>query len=171
MAIGKETIAVAPGETIREQLKYRGMSQKEFAIRMNLSEKHVSHLINGKVELTFDVALRLEDVLGAPASFWSGLEMRYRERLTKVKQELNVDEERTLADKFPYEIMVQHKWVPEVMDEPAKIVALRKFFEVANLKVLYDLNLLSTQKNDYFKVAQKQAQLLDQRQRQIKSLP
>jgi HTH-type transcriptional regulator/antitoxin HigA len=34
------------------------MKQKEFAHRMGLSEKHISRLINGQVELTQDVALR-----------------------------------------------------------------------------------------------------------------
>ena len=38
----KTTIAIPPGSTIREQLLDRGMMQKEFAVRMNLSEKHIS---------------------------------------------------------------------------------------------------------------------------------
>ncbi|NLV83509.1 MAG: helix-turn-helix transcriptional regulator, partial [Spirochaetales bacterium] len=46
----KRTIAIPPSETIREQLKDRGMTQKEFAIRMGLTEKHVSQLLNGQVE-------------------------------------------------------------------------------------------------------------------------
>lgn len=35
-------IAIPPGETIKEQLSFRGMSQKEFAIRMGLTEKNFS---------------------------------------------------------------------------------------------------------------------------------
>lgn len=84
MMHSKNTIAVSPGATIKEQLDNRHMSQKKFAIRMDMSEKHISHLINGKVELTFDVAQRLEEVLGVPAKVWSGLEIRYRERLAQV---------------------------------------------------------------------------------------
>ena len=57
-------IATPPGATIREQLNDRGMSQKEFAARMGMSEKHISRLINGEVQLTSDVAVRLELVLG-----------------------------------------------------------------------------------------------------------
>ena len=60
-------IATPPGATIKEQLNDRAMSQKEFAIRMNLSEKHVSKLVNGEVQLTPEVAVRLETVLGVPA--------------------------------------------------------------------------------------------------------
>ena len=73
MLQSKNTIAIPPGATIREQLENRGMKQNEFALRMGLSEKHISRLINGQVELTQDVALRLESVLGVPASFWNNL--------------------------------------------------------------------------------------------------
>lgn len=45
----KKTIATPPGATIREQLEDRGMTQKEFALRMDMSEKHISRLINGEV--------------------------------------------------------------------------------------------------------------------------
>ncbi len=49
MLQGPKTVAIPPGETIREQLHSRHMSQKEFAKRMDLSEKHISRLINGKL--------------------------------------------------------------------------------------------------------------------------
>ena len=80
-------IAIPPGETIKEQLEDRDMSQKEFARRMGLSEKHVSRLLNGKVGLTHDTALKLESVLGIKAEFWNNLENRYREKLALVKSE------------------------------------------------------------------------------------
>ena len=53
----KSFIATPPGATIKEQLETRGMSQKEFAFRMGFSEKHVSHLINGDVQLTQETAI------------------------------------------------------------------------------------------------------------------
>ena len=62
-------VAIPPGFTIKEQLINRNMNQKEFAIRMGMSQKHISRLINGEVQLTIDVALRLESVLGVDAKF------------------------------------------------------------------------------------------------------
>lgn len=73
MLYSKTIIAIPPGATIKEQLENRNMKQIEFALRMGLSEKHISQLINGHVELTQDVALRLESVFGIPASFWNNL--------------------------------------------------------------------------------------------------
>lgn len=55
MTKSKTFIATAPGATIKEQLSNRGMSQKEFAARMDMTEKHISRLINGEAILTPDV--------------------------------------------------------------------------------------------------------------------
>ena len=60
MVKSRSFIATPPGATIKEQLIDRGLSQKEFALRMGMSEKHISKLINGDVQLTPEVAVRLE---------------------------------------------------------------------------------------------------------------
>ena len=111
MMRSRSYIATPPGATIREQLEDRGMSQKEFAARMDLSEKHISKLINGEVQLTPDVAVRLETVLGVPARFWSNLEAIYREKLLKVEAENAMDEDEALAQQFPYSEMVKYGWI------------------------------------------------------------
>ena len=80
-------IVTPPGATIKEQLDDRGMSQKELASCMAVSDEYVNHLINGEVQLTPDVANRLEIVLGIPASFWNNLEAIYREKLIKIAAE------------------------------------------------------------------------------------
>lgn len=87
MVRSRTIIASPPGATIKEQLVNRRMRQKEFARRMDMSEKHISRLINGEVQLTPDMAMRLEMVLGIPAQFWSRLESVYREKLAKANAE------------------------------------------------------------------------------------
>ena len=84
-------IATPPGATIKEQLNDRGMSQKEFAARMDMSEKHISKLITGDVPLTPKTAVRLEMVLGIPAMFWNNLESIYREKTVKADAENAID--------------------------------------------------------------------------------
>ena len=87
MERSRSFIATPPGATIKEQIVDRGMNQKEFAARMGMSEKHISKLINGEVQLTIDVARRLEMVLGLPVQFWCNLESIYREKLAKINEE------------------------------------------------------------------------------------
>ena len=39
----------------------------------------------GKVAITHELAVKLEDVTGIPASFWRARELQYRERLGKLQ--------------------------------------------------------------------------------------
>lgn len=130
-------IAVPPGATIREQLRYRGMNQKEFAARMDMSEKHISKLINGEVQLTIDTARRLEMVLSVPAQFWCNLEAIYREKLAKVKEENEMEADIQIAKTIPYKEMAKYGWVEETSKPTERAVNLRKFFEVVNLQLLH----------------------------------
>lgn len=109
MISSKSVIAIPPGATIREQLDTRGMLQKEFATRMGMSEKHISNLINGKAELTHDVALRLESVLGVPARFWNNLEAIYREKIERATAENTLESDMETAKKMPYSEMAKKR--------------------------------------------------------------
>ena len=133
MVRSKTIIAVPPGATIKEQLEVRGMSQKEFAARMEMSEKHISHLINGDVQLTPDVAMRLEFVLGSPAHFWNNLESIYREKLVKIKAENEMDEDAETVKKLPYNEMAKNGWVEHTRNRAERVNNTRKFFEVVRL--------------------------------------
>lgn len=141
MARSKNFVATPPGATIKEQLTDRGMSQKEFAARMEVSEKHISKLINGEVQLTPDMAVRLEMVLGIPAQFWSNLEAIYREKLVKVKNENEMETDMELVKKLPYSEMAKNGWVPETKKACEKVIYSRKFFEVVNLELIEDSRL------------------------------
>ncbi|MBQ7264453.1 MAG: HigA family addiction module antidote protein [Synergistaceae bacterium] len=84
---GRTMIAIPPGATIKELIEDRGMTQKELASRLGLSEGHVRELIDGHVQLTRDVAGRLEMVLGLSARFWLDLEAIYRTKLRAIEAE------------------------------------------------------------------------------------
>lgn len=136
MMKSRSYIATPPGATIKEQLSDRGMNQKEFSARMDMSEKHISKLINGDVQLTPEMAVRLEMVLGVPAKFWNNLEAIYREKLIKIEAENAMDADEILAKKFPYKEMAEYGWVPETRDVKEKVINLRKYFEVVELSLL-----------------------------------
>lgn len=154
-------IATPPGVTIKEQLEDRGMTQKEFAVRMDMSEKHISKLINGDVQLTTDVALRLESVLGIPAQFWNNLESIYREKLAKIKAENDMENDIVLARNYPYSEMAQNGWVVATRKPVERVKNLRKFFNVVRLDLVKDTlipniacrRLSETEKADYALVA------------------
>ncbi|MDD7076501.1 MAG: helix-turn-helix domain-containing protein [Lachnospiraceae bacterium] len=141
MVRSRSYIATPPGATIKEQLNDRGMSQKEFAVRMDMSEKHISKLVNGEVQLTPEVSIRLEVVLGVPAKFWNNLEAIYREKLIKAEAENAMEADEVLAKQLPYNEMAKFGWVPETRDVKEKVVYLRKYFEVVELSLLENIQI------------------------------
>lgn len=80
-------IAIPAGSTIKEQLNIREISPLEFSERVELSEEFVLGLLEGQVELTPDIALKLESLFGVPSSFWNKLESEYREQLILIAEE------------------------------------------------------------------------------------
>jgi len=61
--------AVAPGETLLENIESPSMSQAELAVRAGLSAKTVNQIVQGKAPITPETAIRLErgDVEGSLA--------------------------------------------------------------------------------------------------------
>ena len=80
-------IAIPPGASIREQMENKMMTEKELAIKMNMSDEEIANLLNGKTHITTNIAKKLEEVLGVPASFWNRLEAIYREKLELIKHD------------------------------------------------------------------------------------
>ncbi len=142
MIRNKKIIATPPGATIKEQLINRKMSQKEFALRMDMSEKHISKLINGEVQLTIDMALRLEVVLGVPVQFWLNLESIYREKIAKINAESEMETDIAIAKLFPYNEMTKNGWVAKTNKDIDRVLNLRKYFEVVKLGLIKDTLVL-----------------------------
>lgn len=171
MIRSKTFVATPPGYTIKEQLEDRGLTQKEFALRMEMSEKHISKLINGDVLLTTDMAIRLEMVLGISAQVWLNLEAIYREKAAKAEIENNMEKDIVIASKFPYNQMANFDWLPKTNIKSERVINLRKFFEVNRLGVLEEnskLNVLyrrigENEKSDYALMAWAQKAKLESR--------
>lgn len=71
---------VAPGETILEVLEDRGVTIKELASKLILTEEETNFLLKGEKALSPDIANVLEELFEVPVSFWLNLEKFYRKK-------------------------------------------------------------------------------------------
>lgn len=83
----KPDYLVLPGESIREAIEYLGLSQKDFAQRMGLTEQSLSRIIKGEQPITYETALKLELVTGTSCEFWVNLEANYQKILQMQKSQ------------------------------------------------------------------------------------
>ncbi len=69
--------AVHPGEVLREELKERGIKQKDFARMIGMQSTHLNEFIKGKRNLNEELALKLEKALGISYKNWMNLHSGY----------------------------------------------------------------------------------------------
>ena len=82
-------IATPPGASLQEALLYRGIKKKYFAKQMKMTKQQFKDLINGDIELTHEIATKLEELIGIPSHFWIKLEKIYREKLSQIQNDIN----------------------------------------------------------------------------------
>ena len=124
-------VPVPPGATIREILDERGITQADFSVRLDRTEKFVSQLVNGKAPVTYETALDLERVLGVPASFWNSAEATYRDLLVRQQRESKAADLTEWARAFPTREMVKHGWIAKEDTPAEQAETLLEFFGVS----------------------------------------
>ena len=85
MGVLKTNYFMPTCELIKERLEIYKITQKELAKRLNVTEKHVSKLLNNEVILTIEMAIALENVLNLNHEILMNYEKKYREFIGKNK--------------------------------------------------------------------------------------
>ena len=76
-----------PGIILQEELKSRGIRQKDFCAQIGVQPSFLSALIHGNRNITAEIASRLERALDIPATVWLNLQNLYDlERLSPERQ-------------------------------------------------------------------------------------
>ncbi len=127
------TVAIPPGETIRENMEFLGMNQKELAARLDITPKHLSNIINGNAPITYDTALKLESVIGTDAQFWMNLETNYQLNKARIEEQKKLDLDLQILKEIPYKEMSDFGWVKSTPDRVERVFNSRNFFGVAEL--------------------------------------
>lgn len=77
MNITTPFIVTHPGELIRDEMRERGLTQKQLAVLSGLTPTAVSELVRARRNVTEEIALSLEKALGIPKVMWMNLQAQY----------------------------------------------------------------------------------------------
>ncbi len=129
-------LLIHPGETIADLLEERSLSQKELAQRAGVSEAFLSDVIHGKKDISRGLAMGLEYALGVPCSFWLNLQANYDAEVLNLKEEETVNDEEKNVLKTIHavaEYLEKMEYIQENLSEEAKIIELRRLFQISDL--------------------------------------
>ncbi|WP_291449677.1 HigA family addiction module antitoxin [Desulfovibrio sp.] len=126
--------AVAPGETVREVMESFGMTQREFAMRLDTTAQNLNRIFKGTQGITAEMANKLERVTGTSASFWNNLEGQYRSQLAKEKEAENFQSQREWLKNFPLNELEKRGYIEKGLSFPKKFEAILSFFGVSSVQ-------------------------------------
>lgn len=71
------SVPIHPGEMIKDEIEYRGLSQRKLAAQMGISPTLLNEILNGKRAVSTQYALLFEAALGIDADIWLRQQARY----------------------------------------------------------------------------------------------
>lgn len=86
---GTYTVAIPPGETIKEMLAEKNVTEERFCEEMSyvLPKERSLALLEGEEPITLEVAIRLRMCVGGSVRFWMMLESIYQKKLARIAKE------------------------------------------------------------------------------------
>lgn len=132
--------AIHPGEILGEELKERGIKQKDFAKSIGVQPSHLNDFIKGRRNLTTDFAMKLEKALEIPYDTWMKLHDGYMYDLNAIREKAD-DERQAIAYEAACDKLLNLKNLYKRIGVSAKTSLER----VRKLKETFSFDLLSAE--------------------------
>ncbi|MDD2283190.1 MAG: HigA family addiction module antitoxin [Eubacteriales bacterium] len=133
---------IHPGDTLKEILEDRKMSQLELALRTDVSDAHISSVVNGKKNISVSFAKKLEYALGIDAGFWVNLQANYEKELADYEEVNRIaQDELSILDKLKNIVCyLQQLGFLDQVPKPMLVIQLRKLLNVSSLRLIPEVS-------------------------------
>jgi len=132
----KGLYAFHPGYFVKQIIDDAGYTQDDFAIRLGVSSKVLSELVNGKTNLSREMAQALSSMLGISVEFWLGLQAKYTEKLLEIENLERIEAQKPILKLIDYKYFVQNVCLENYRKAADKVKALCTCLKISNLDVL-----------------------------------
>ena len=131
-----DKIAFHPGYYIKEIVEESGLTQEDFAKRLDTTPKNLSLLIRGEQNLSIDIAMKLSRMTGTSVSYWLNLQNAYDALIAEFKSKEELAQERKIFSYLGYKYFREYFNLPDLpRKKDEQIVQVRNFLNVSTLTV------------------------------------
>ena len=143
-----DKIAFHPGYYIKEIIDDSGLTQEDFAKRLDTTPKNLSCLIRGEQNLSVDMAMKLSKMLGTSMGYWLSLQQTYDTIIAEMNSQEEAEAERAVFKKLEYKYFREYFGLPDLSRQTdEQIKCLRTFLQVASLTVFKKKDMAVSFKN------------------------
>lgn len=83
------SVAIHPGEMLKDELEARGVSQRKFASMLEMSYSVLNEMLNCKRPITTECALKIEAATSIPAYIWVDIQKDYDIQMARKDKRLS----------------------------------------------------------------------------------
>lgn len=124
-------LILGPGDSIREELEYYGWSQIDLSEILNITQKHLSNILNNKVPISIEIAKALSSVFKQSPEFWINLDTNYRLQLQHSAKKDDIAAKALIFRYMPINQMRKLKWISD--DKNQLINEVKNFWDIKEL--------------------------------------
>lgn len=133
----KDSVVFHPGYYIKEIIDDCGLTQEDFAKRLDTTPKNLSVLVRGEQRLSVEMAMKLSRMLGASMHMWLNLQNEYDMAEARIASDKELEREKAVLEKLGYGYFRDNFGLPDLPRKTENQVALvREFLQVSTLTVL-----------------------------------
>ncbi|WP_127059164.1 HigA family addiction module antitoxin [Veillonella ratti] len=141
-------MAFHPGYYIQELVENSGLTQEDFAKRLDTTPKNLSLLIRAEQSLSIDIAIKLARLFDNSVEFWLNLQSTYDAAVAEIKSMEELIKERNIFQYINYKYFVEYYNLPKNTDNiDQQIKTVRNFLQISTLLILAKKNLISKFRN------------------------
>ena len=140
----KDIIAFHPGYYLLDIIDELEMTQEEFAIRLGVSGKTVSQLLNGNTPLSNSLAMKISNMLGISVNTLLNLQKKYDEKLIEIDNIKKLDEQLEVVAMIDYSYFVKNNLLDRVSNKYDKVRKLCACLKVSDLNILRRRDLVAS---------------------------
>ncbi|OQP46027.1 addiction module antidote protein, HigA family, partial [Niastella yeongjuensis] len=128
------SIAIHPGELLKDELDSRGIKQKEFSELIGVQATQLNEIINGKRGINAEMALLFGKALNMDVSIWINLQNNYELDLARINEKV---QKRLMA--IEQWLQIQQR-IPEKYLKKKGYLKGNPIHDIDTIKTIYNLN-------------------------------
>ena len=136
---------------LKEYLDFNNITNKDFANRIGISQKHLIDILSGNSELSSSIIDSISIVTNIPSDYIHRLELNYKfEKTITDYLEKNQITESKYLNKFCYKYLIDKSWInfTDVNDKMEIIKDILKYLRIKSPEKVYEIDEKIFGKND-----------------------